>query len=197
MIQYEHERGTGSPSITASRNRTKGATDMTYAGIEITDTDSLMAVADLIEDVEDVEVRITCPECNGAAVDHRLQPRRRAHQHRVPLLRGTGHHPRLRRRRLGPGAAHPGGSRPRGGRAPVPVRDLPRHRAHGQAVHPVRGHDGRGVLPRLHPALRLRIRAGSSTAAATRGRRLPQPPRCRSIAPPIAGGSPATAASPP
>jgi hypothetical protein len=36
---------------------------MTYAGIEITDTDSLMAAADLIEDAE---AWITCPECDGA-----------------------------------------------------------------------------------------------------------------------------------
>jgi hypothetical protein len=36
---------------------------LTYAGIEITDTDSLMAVADLIEDAD---VRIECPECLGA-----------------------------------------------------------------------------------------------------------------------------------
>jgi hypothetical protein len=36
---------------------------MTYAGIEITDTDSLMAAADLMEDAE---TWITCPECDGA-----------------------------------------------------------------------------------------------------------------------------------
>jgi hypothetical protein len=35
---------------------------MTYAGIEITDTDSLIAAADILEDAEQW---ITCPECDG------------------------------------------------------------------------------------------------------------------------------------
>jgi hypothetical protein len=35
---------------------------MTYAGIEITDTDSLIAAADILDDVESW---ITCPECDG------------------------------------------------------------------------------------------------------------------------------------
>jgi hypothetical protein len=34
---------------------------MTYAGLTITDADSLMAAADALDDVEE----ITCPECNG------------------------------------------------------------------------------------------------------------------------------------
>ena len=41
----------------------EGRTDVTYAGIRITDTDSLFAAADLIEEEE---TRITCPECDGA-----------------------------------------------------------------------------------------------------------------------------------
>jgi hypothetical protein len=36
---------------------------MTIAGIEITDTDSLMAAADILDDVEQW---VTCPECQGA-----------------------------------------------------------------------------------------------------------------------------------
>jgi hypothetical protein len=36
---------------------------MMVAGIAVTDTDSLMAAADILEDVE---TWITCPECNGA-----------------------------------------------------------------------------------------------------------------------------------
>src|SRR5215217_5392308 len=62
------------PSARQAGSAVEEVTAMTYAGIEVADTDSAMAAADAMDAFEDEVEEVECPECYGACSIYDLSP---------------------------------------------------------------------------------------------------------------------------